>query len=138
MTAVDNSSPPRTVNPYAAAVNRILSALIEGAGEGAVETAIYAATPWLSSIPVVSWIWKKIVVHYVAKYGHFFYEVAAKLSAKIITHYQANSENSDVKQSGAKLQDAIASGDKDAISKAEQEMEDAWGNLIHMDGAAPP
>lgn len=134
----DNSAPPQTVNPYASALNRILSSLIENAGEGAVEAAIFAAWPAFFATPVIGWIGKKIVDLFVSKFGTFFYQNAAKITTKLITDAQADFENSKLKTGGGKLQDAIASGDKDAIKKAEQEVEDDWGNIIHMDGAAVP
>ncbi len=125
---MDNSAPPQTVNSYASALNRVLSSLIETAGEGEVEALIFASAPTFFAIPVIG----------VSKFGTFFYQVAAKTTTKIIVDVQADHENSVVKNQGGALQDAIENKDPEAIKNASQNLEDAWGDLIHSDGGAVP
>lgn len=136
--SVDNSSAPKTENRVATIINKALSALINDAGEAEVEALIIAAAPAFFAIPIIGWISRQFVHLIVSKFAWAFYEVAAKLATRIVVNIQANMENSDVKDKGSKLEDAIKSGDENAIAKADQDLEDSWGNLIHMDGAAPP
>lgn len=135
---MDNSTPPQTTNPFATAVNRILSALIEGAAEDEVLVLIYATAPTFFAIPIIGWIAKGVVKFVVSNIGTYFYQVTAKIVAKIIVNVQAQGENSKVKEKGSALEDALNKGDADAIAKADQEYQDALGDLIHSDGAAPP
>lgn len=135
---MDNSAPPQTENRFATIVNRILKSVIEGAGEAEIEALIFALAPEFFAIPFIGWLAQTVIKFFVGKYGHIFYEIAAKTAAKIIVDIQADQESSKTKEKAGKLQDAIEKGDQSAIDKADQDLEDAWGNLIHMDGSAPP
>lgn len=125
-------SDPTTVNQTATVVNDVIKAIIEGAGVTEVEAIAVAEAPWLA-LPFVHWIFM-LGLNWVAKY---FYTSAANAATKIVIDVQVNIEKSKVLNSFQELQQAIASGDNDAIALASKDLSSAYGSLIHSDGAAP-
>lgn len=124
---------PTTTNKVAEAINKILKGLIEGAGEDAIIAAATAAQPWLG-LPFVKQIFG-LFVGYVAK---FFYEQAAMAATKIVIDVQVEMEESKTFNAFQNLQMAIASGDPDAIKLASNNLDKAYGDLIHNDGWSSP
>ncbi len=124
-------SDPTTTNKLASTVNEILKGLIEGAGESAIETAAIASQPWLG-LPIIKQLFS-YAVGWIAKY---FYQQAAITATKIIIDVQIKMETSQTYGAFQNLQMAIASGDQVAITKASEDLDKAYGSLIHYDGSA--
>jgi hypothetical protein len=122
-------SGPQTENKAAAVIAGILKNLIEGAAEDLALVAFMADVPWMPK-PIAEFI--------VGTFGKYFYKGAAEVSTKIIITIQAQTENVTVKACSKKLDEALASGDKDAIERASVNLEYAWSSLIHWDGSFHP
>ncbi len=101
--------------------------------DDALETALIADQPWLG-LPIIKQIFEFILHNLSDK----IYRQAAMAATKLIVDYQVNREEASVVNTFDNLQMAIASGDQDAINKASKDLDDAYGSLIHSDGAAPP
>lgn len=126
-------SDPTTVNKTASVVNEILKDIIEGSGVKAIEASVIADVPWLG-LPFIKQIFEFIL----NKVATLIYQAAAEAATKIIIDVQVNMEESSVLSSFQNLQMAIASGDQNAIKIASDDLDKAYGSLIHSDGAAPP
>lgn len=123
---------PATSNKAASVVNDILKTIIEGAGKPGIEAALIADFPWLG-LPIV----KQIFEFVLSKVADLVYKDAANLATKIIIDAQVNLEKSTVIGAFQNLQMAIASGDESAIKMASNDLDKAYGSLIHSDGSAP-
>lgn len=127
-----SDSAPNTENQAASIVNGILADIISGAGESVIEAEALAAAPWLA-LPFVKQIFEFIL----DKIAALIYEQAADAATKLIIDLQINAEESSASVTFANLQMALASGDATAIKKASEDLDDAYGRLIHYDGSAP-
>lgn len=123
---------PVTNNQTASIVNDILKTVIEGGGVTATEAVIIADVPWLG-LPII----KQIMELILNKVAAVFYTSAANAATKLIVDIQINQEKSTVLNAFQSLQMAVASGDKDAIAKASDDLDKAYGSIIHYDGSAP-
>jgi hypothetical protein len=126
-------SDPTTTNRAAGIINGILKNLIDGVGVQAAETAAIAAYPFLAW-PIVKQIFEG-VLNLVA---NEIYKQAAMAATKVVIDVQVGVEESTALNAFQSLQMAIASGDEVAIKKASDDLDSAYGNLIHMDGWSSP
>lgn len=126
-------SEPSTTNQLAESINAILKDIIENKGEDAALTAIVTDFPVVAN-PVLYQL-TKWAIELVAPY---FYDFSAEIATKIIIDIQTLDEQSLIRKSLSNLNDAINTGDQNAINKAEDDADTAWGNLIHYDGSATP
>ena len=124
---------PATNNHAASVVNGILKKVIEGTSVDAIEALVIADVPWLG-FPVIKQVFEFIL----NKVAALIYVRAANAATKIVVDIQVNGEESVVLSSFQNLQMAIASGDADAIKKASDNLDEAYGSLIHSDGIAVP
>lgn len=126
------SAEPTTTDQVASAVNDVLKSIIEGAGVTAVEVSVIADVPWLG-LPVI----KQIFEYFLNLVASYFYVDAANAATKLVIDVQVNLEESKVLNSFQELQQAVASGDQNAIAKASGDLDSAYGSIIHSDGSAP-
>lgn len=125
-------SDPTTTNKTASVVNQILKGIIEGTGVPMIEAAVIADQPWLG-LPFIKQIFEFILNQVASK----FYVAAANAATMIVIDCQVNLEKSAVYNAFQSLQMAVASGDQAAITKASNDLDSAYGALIHSDGSAP-
>lgn len=125
-------STPSTTNQAATVVNNILQNIIEGSGVSVVEAAILIDVPWLG-LPII----KQVFEYFLNFVASYIYVDAANTATKIVIDIQVNAEESVVISNFQELQQAIASGDQNAISKASSDLDSAYGSIIHSDGSAP-
>lgn len=123
---------PTTNNKAAGVINDILKNIVEGTSVDAIEAAVIIEVPWLG-LPFIKQLFEFIL----SKVASYFYISAANAATKIVIDVQVNLEKSSVISSFQNLQMAVASGDKDAIDKASDDLDKVYGNLIHYDGSAP-
>ena len=123
---------PETTNPLATFVDELIKAAISG-GDVAVEAYLTAQAPFLA-LPVF-----EVILNYIiTSVGTAVYKNMANIANDIVFDIQTNSENSTVLQAAIAAQAAKASGDQSAIDKANQDLINSLGNLIHSDGSATP
>lgn len=118
-------------------MNQILAALLSGTQDAAV-TLILADTAGIVAIPIVGQVWSGLVRYFVGSLSSYFYAQAAAAATSIIVDMQVNEEESAATNAFQNLQMAIASGDKDVIKKASDDLDKAYASLIHYDGSASP
>lgn len=125
-------SDPTTVNKLATVVNDAIKVAMDG-GEVAAEAAMVADLPWLG-LPVI----RTILSWFLGIVEGYFYSNAAKTATKIVIDLQVSSEVSKTNSYFQKAQDAVKSGDKNAIDVASKNLDAAFAALIHYDGSASP
>lgn len=130
-------SDPTTVNKTASIVAGILEQLASGA-EDVVIAMILADTAEVVAIPVIGQLWTAIVKLAVNRLGQYFYVNTANIATKIIIDIQVSGEASSANEAFQNLQMAVASGDKNAIKTASDDMDKAYGDLVHDDGSFSP
>lgn len=124
---------PSAVNTAAGVVNGIIDAINKG-GVTAAEVFITGLNPAVLGEPIIAFFIDKGV----AWLASIIEEVEIKDATAIVVDIQTNGEQSAVVQAGAALAFANASGDKDAIANARDQLIDAYADLVHFDGVAPP
>ena len=124
-------SDPTPVNSAADVVNGIIKAINSG-GVTAAEAFVTALDPELLGNPIVAYFLDK-GIEWLAD---LIQQIEIRDATAIVIDIQTNGEQSAVIQAGAALAFANASGDKNAIEKAKQNLIGAYGSLIHFDGIA--
>lgn len=123
---------PTTNNTTAGIVNQILKILIEGAGQASIEAALIAQYPFLA------WPFVRQIMELILSYAlGIIYTNAANAATAVIIDIQVNVEASAASAAFQNLQMAIASGDQSAITKASQDLDNAYSSLIHTNGSSP-
>lgn len=100
-------------------------------GEGVVEAAIIADLPILGYPGFKQLL--ELILGWVEGY---FLTQASDAATKIVIDIQVNAEESTVTQAFKGAQQAIQSGDANAITQASQNLDSAFGSIIHSDGSA--
>lgn len=126
-------STPTTDNTLVNFIDGLVHAGFVG-GEEALK-AFILTTPlaWLEG-PVIH-IFTDEVIKYI---GSAMTHQAQNMVAKIVIDVQTNLEKSAAKKAVDEIQKAKASGDADAIRKANEDFNRAMASLIHSDGSAHP
>ncbi len=125
-------SAPTTTNTLAGMVNSAISEAMS-LGTDAVEAAIIADVPVLGYPGL-----KQILEWGLSLVEGYFYSQAANAATKLVIDLQVGSEISTVNLAFTNAQQAVASGDPQAIQKASSDLDTAFGNLVHSDGSASP
>lgn len=119
-----------TDNTLADMVNSAISDALT-LGEGVVEAAIIADLPILGYPGFKQLL--ELILGWVEGY---FLTQASDAATKIVIDIQVNAEESTVTQAFKGAQQAIQSGDANAITQASQNLDSAFGSIIHSDGSA--
>ena len=119
---------PVQINPVATFVDGLVAALIKGGAELAKDY-IKVEAPFLA-LPIISFFVNQII-NYLA---NAIAKWIANAAVYMVIDIQTNGEKSAVQTAAVALQFALSSGDPVAIKKAQDELSNAYGQLIHWDG----
>jgi hypothetical protein len=123
---------PTEENQIATVLNKFLRILVS-IGDKAAEDYLTSLDPALLSLPIIS----NILDFGVSEIGNVIYTFMAESLTSIVIDIETNKEESSVVNASTALQLAQASGDTDAIQKAQANAVTAWSNLIRYDGSSP-
>lgn len=132
MTDQPQGTPLPTENKTAEVVD---TAIADGAqaADQIIDKAAETSEPILAA-PVIKQLFEALVkwlLGVASRTGQLFITFG-------ITRSQGNAENSSLVSADKEVEDAIKSGDQNAIAKAEQDFQKAQSSAVNSDGSAQP
>lgn len=124
---------PVKINAWAVGIDGLISALTAG-GVSAAEAYIAASPASFLEWPVLRIFTNNILDALASSVNKY----SSQLVASAVIEVQTNLEKSAVSSAVKQLNDAHASGDQDALKKANAAFDEAIASLVHWDGIAPP
>lgn len=132
MTDPNQGTPLPTENKIASGVDTVISTATT-LGEQALEKTAETAEPILT-FPVIKQLFESLVnwlLGLASRAGQIIFTFG-------ITRVQGDTENSSLAPAEREVQEAIQSGDPNAIAKAEQDFQKAQSGAVNSDGSAQP
>lgn len=127
------SDSPTPTNGAATIANNVLHTLIFDVAVKAAQAALEAEFPWLRLIIVHQL--EESLINIIA--DQIYQELAKGVTFAIID-VQVNAEAAAVNKAKENLINALKGDNVDAVTKATNDFESAFGKLIHYDGSATP